>query len=550
MSFRFAAACAAAVLLAFGAQPAGAHEGHDHAEQPVAVSGPLASRAEASSEAFELVAIAKDNELLIYLDDFATNIPVQGAGIDVETPDGPKAAVAGEGQPYRLKAPFLAKPGRYDLIFTVTAGSAVDILPLTIDIADARARTGASASHGLRAYLASVTQPATLGALALGVVLGAAFVALTRKRRAAALALLFLLALFPGPGTAHEGHYHADQKTSSLSADGELAQRLSDGTIFVPKPVQRIFSIGTALTESGSFNRSIELPGRVIPDPNASGFVQASVGGRLSAPPGGFPRLGTQVKEGDVLAYVTPPLQAIDVSDMRQRQGELEQQISIVARRLARYEQLAPSGAVARSQLEDTRLELEGLKERRASLDKVRREAESLVAPVAGVIADGTPVAGQITQPNAVVFHIVDPGKLWVEALSFAAITTSSASAATASGKNLKLAFRGSGFADRNQTIPVHFAVEGEAGGLRAGQFVTVLVTTDEKKQGIAVPRTALVRNANGQDFVFEHVAAERFAARAVRTEPLDGERILILAGVERGKRIVVQGAELLDHVR
>jgi membrane fusion protein, heavy metal efflux system len=402
----------------------------------------------------------------------------------------------------------------------------------------------------LRAYLANVTQPATLGALALGVVLGAAFVALTRKRRAAALALLFLLAFFPAPGAAHEGHDHGDQKTSSLSTGGELAQRLSDGTIFVPKPVQRIFSIRTALTESGSFNRSIELPGRVIPDPNASGFVQASVGGRLSAPPGGFPRLGTQVKEGDVLAYVTPPLQAIDVSDMRQRQGELEQQISIVARRLARYEQLAPSGAVARSQLEDTRLELEGLKERRASLDKVRREAESLVAPVAGVIADGTPVAGQITQPNAVVFHIVDPWKLWVEALSFAAITTSSASATTASGKNLKLAFRGSGFADRNQTIPVHFAVEGDAGGLRAGQFVTVLVTTDEKKQGIAVPRTALVRNANGQDFVFEHVAAERFAARAVRTEPLDGERILILAGVERGKRIVVQGAELLDHVR
>ena len=36
-----------------------------------------------------------------------------------------------------------------------------------------------------------------------------------------------------------------------------------------------------------------------------------------------------------MLAYVTPPLQAIDVSDMRQRQGELDQQISIVERRLA-----------------------------------------------------------------------------------------------------------------------------------------------------------------------------------------------------------------------
>jgi hypothetical protein len=38
--------------------------------------------------------------------------------------------------------------------------------------------------------------------------------------------------------------------------------------------------------------------------------------------------------------------------------------------------------------------------------------------------------------------------------------------------------------------------------------------------------------------------------SRPVRTEPLDGKRVLILAGLEPGKRIVVQGAELLDHVR
>ena len=547
MPFQFVTVLAVAAALFLGSGPLHAHEGHDHAEQPAAVSGPLAARAESSSDAFELVAVAKDRTVLIYLDDFTTNTPVRGAIIDVETPAGSRTATPQEGQPYRLDAPFLSKPGRYDLIFTITAGNAVEILPFTIETPDS-AVTDPAQSPGMRA---SLTQPAFLGALALGMGLGAVLVAFGRKRhRGAVSLLLFLMALFPRIGSAHEGEDHNEQKPPALSAGGELAQRLSDGTIFLPKPVQRIFAIRTTLTESGTFNRSIELPGRVIPDPNASGFVQAAVGGRLSAPPGGFPRLGTPVKEGDVLAYVTPPLQAIDVSDMRQRQGELDQQISIVERRLGRYEQLASSGAVARSQLEDTRLELQGLKERRASLDKVRREAESLVAPVAGVIADGTPVAGQITQPSAVVFHIVDPEKLWVEALSFAAITTSSASASTAQGKSLKLEFRGSGLADRNQTIPVHFAIEGDAAGLRAGQFVTVIVNTGEKKEGIAVPRTALVRSANGQDFVFEHVTAERFAIRAVRIEPLDGERVLVLAGVERGKRIVVQGAELLDHVR
>jgi multidrug efflux pump subunit AcrA (membrane-fusion protein) len=166
-------------------------------------------------------------------------------------------------------------------------------------------------------------------------------------------------------------------------------------------------------------------------------------------------------------------------------------------------------------------------------------------------VADGTPIAGQIAQPNAIIFHIVDPSRLWIEALSFEAVAgTEDAAALTSQGRKLSLSHRGSGFADRSQSIPIHFAIEGDTAGLRAGQFVTVLVTTNDQKQGIAIPRTSLVRGANGQDFVFEHVTAERFMPRAVRVEPLDGDRVLVLAGLVPATRIVVQGTELLDHVR
>jgi RND family efflux transporter MFP subunit len=305
------------------------------------------------------------------------------------------------------------------------------------------------------------------------------------------------------------------------------------------------------MTADGRFQRTIELPGRIIPDPNASGLVQASAGGRLSPPPGGFARLGTRVSAGDVLAYVTPPLQAIDVSDMRQRQGELDQQISIVERRAARYEPLAQSGAVSRVQLDEARLELQGLKDRRAALDKARREPEALIAPVDGVIADGTPVAGQMAQPNTVVFQIVDPARLWVEALSFDALAAATiASAQTAQGHTLALTYRGSGFSDRSQSIPVHFAIDADVSRVRIGQFVTVFASTGEELRGIALPRAAVVRSTNGQDFVYEHVSAERFQPRPVRIEPLDGERVLIAAGITADKRIVVQGAELIDQVR
>jgi RND family efflux transporter MFP subunit len=529
-------------LLASGALHA--HEG-DHGSQAPAAPASVSPRGEAHSDKFELVAVAAREALVLYLDDFRSNAPIDGAKLEIETPDGPKTASALGNGVYRLEAPFLKGGGHIDLIVTVTSGDDSDILPVSIDIPELQTANGNPASK----WFEPLTHSPWSAGLA-GFALGGALVWTLRRRRDAVAAMLIGAAfLVADAAKAHEGH--GDEPKPAQAGSDQRALREADGSVFVPKAVQRIFGLRTILTEAGSFVSSVELPGRVIPDPSASGYVQTAVGGILTPPPGGFPRLGTPVNKGEVLAYVTPPLQAIDVSDMRQKQGELDQQISIVQRRLARYESLVASGAVARTQVEDTKLELEGLRDRRTALDTMRREPVPLVAPVSGVIAEGTPVTGQIAQSNAVVFHIVTPGRLWIEALSFDAIAGSGrASAKTGNGTPLKLEFRGSGLADRSQSIPVHFSIEGDGKGLRAGQFVTVFTETGETRSGIAVPRNAVVRAANGQDFVFEHTSAERFEPRAVRTQPLDAERVILAAGLEPGRRVVVQGAELLDHVR
>jgi len=558
MSFTFRAALgAAAVASILGAGPLLAHEGHDHDAPPPAAIANLAPRAEAVSERYELVAIARAGELVIYLDRFATNAQVDGATIEVETPAGPQPVRAMANEPYRLSAPWSNKPGSYDLIFTVAKDGSADVLPvrLTIPPNGPGGKAGTSSLPDIESGIRELSSGAVptaliagLGGFAAGIVV---MTLLGRKRRPAMILIVAgMLVMFIGAARAHDGDEHGTPANSNPTAR-DLAQRLPDGGVYVPKSAQRIFAIRTVQIESAAHRAALELPGRIIPDPNASGFVQSSVGGRLSPPPNGFPRLGTPVRKGDVLAYVTPPLQAIDASDMRQRQGELDQQISIVERRLARYETLVPSGAVARTQLEDTRTELQGLKERRGSLDRSRREPEELIAPVDGIVAEGTVVAGQMAQLNAVIFHIVDPTRLWVEALSYDSLPgVQSAVARLSNDRTYPLAFRGAGFAGRNQSIPVQFAVQGDVAGLRAGQFVTVLATTDEEKTGFAVPRAALVRNANGQDVVYEHVAAERFEPRPVRVEPLDGDRVFIATGLAAGKRLVVQGAELLGQVR
>ena len=543
-----------AVMLMAG--DAAAHEGHDHDDQSKALTlAGMTPRLEAVSGPFELVALLQKGELVIYLDRFETNEPLAGAQVIVETPVGQLSAPLKEGA-YRLAAPWAPQTGSLDLIFTVTADDHTEILSGTLELNAAPNEVARSGWRFLSPAMAqgfreTLSMGSTLIAALLAFVAGVAvtLLVLRRKKPIVLLILAGALVVSPGIARAHEGEDHGDTPRATLASD--LAQRLPDGSLFVPKPVQRILAIRTVLAQTATHRKTLELPGRVIPDPNASGFVQASVSGRLSAPDGGFPKLGTIVKAGDVLAYVTPPFQAIDVSDMRQKQGELDQQIGIVEKRITRYEQLAKTGAVAKVTLDEAILELKGLRDRRAALDKTRGEPERLIAPVAGTIAAVNAVAGQIAETNAIVFQIVEPARLWVEALTFSLLPDAQAATArTGDGQTLSLTFQGAGLSDRSQAIPVHFAIVGEPKGLRVGQLVTVLAPTGEKIEGLAIPRTAVLRSSNGQTIVFEHTTPERFEPRMVRVEPLDAERVIVLDGLAPSKRVVVQGAELLNQIR
>jgi membrane fusion protein, heavy metal efflux system len=540
----------------FGASLAAAHEGHDHGAPPPPVSVTIAPRADASSADFELVAIARGAKVRIYLDTFRGNEPVRDADIEIDGPAGTvKASPTSDGA-YMIDAPWLSRPGNYDLALTVQAGGLIDILTATLAIPEPPAPPVAAANlwnavvstalaQDIQARL--TTRDASLWVVGGGAFLAGLFVAGLFRRRArsgamAVLATLFVVSVTPSDAASPSPAVPA-------MAERDVAQRFADGAIFVPKTTQRILAIRTLFTEARTFAGTVELPARVISDPSAAGYVQASVAGRLAPPPGGFPRLGTRVAAGDVLALVQPAIGAADVTSQQQQSREFDQQIAIAERRLERLRQI--QSVIARSQIEDAELELQGLRARRANLERAPREPEKLVAPVSGVIAAVQAIAGQIAEPNAIIFQIVDPSRFWVEALSFEAhAINGSANGRFGDGRTVPLAYRGSGLAERNQAIPIQFSVEGAARGLRAGQLLTVLASTSDERTGIAVPRTSVLRGPNGQSIVYEHTNAERFLPREVRVEPLDGNQVLIVSGIEAGKRIVTQGAELLNQIR
>jgi membrane fusion protein, heavy metal efflux system len=533
-----------------------AHDGHDHGAPPTHVSTTIAPRIDASSTLFEFIGVFREGKLTLYLDRFITNEPVRDAEIEVETPKGAVKASPNPDGTYYLDASFAAKGEKHDLIFTVTSAGDIDVLSGTLNIpADTRGAPippktsswgGSAIAQGLRDRVAATDL--SLPLVALGAfILGLLFARIGRRKTAAVLAIGVVFLAF----SAITDTQASETTGSSVSiAPVDIAQRLPDGALFVPKATQRILAIRTILVASEEHRRAVSLPGRVIPDPAASGNVQASVTGRLSLPQGGFPRLGTRVKSGDVLALVQPAIGSADVTTQQQQARELDQQLALVQRRLERIRPIA--NVVARSQIEDAELELKGLQNRRANLELAqKREPEKLLAPVDGVIAAASASPGQVVETNAVIFQIIDPGKLWIEALTFDAMAgTRNAAARLSDGRALKLEYQGTGFAERNQAIPIHFAVSEDTRGLRMGQLLTVITETDETQSGIAVPRASIVRASNGQALVYEHANAERFVPREVRVEPLDGERVIIVSGIAAGKRIVTQGVELLNQIR
>ncbi|MFL1462589.1 efflux RND transporter periplasmic adaptor subunit [Roseococcus sp. DSY-14] len=532
--------------------PARAHEGHDD-EKPAA--GNALPRVEAESELFEIVGVLQPGGvLLLHLDRWADNAPVDGA-LSV-TLDGQEVAAERLGiGVFALRHPRLAQPGPLDLIFSVTAGEEMDLLTGALEVP--APHSDAAEAHGWLEALreAPVLLGGGLALLLLGIGIGrlaaprplppmvepeppTAAPAPERRRVAAPVAALLLaLAAAAQPALAQPV--------------AEPPRRMDDGTVFMPKASQRLLTVRTQVAARGEALATTQMVGTLVPDPNASGRVQSSQPGRLEPGERGLPTLGQRVERGQVLAYVTPSYSAAERGALVQNAAELDAQLTILEARVRRL--VALRGSVSEREISEAQAELAGARQRRAAIQPALSGREALVAPVSGVVSVVRAALGQLVDSQVPVFEIVDPARLWVEALAFDRAGLegiAGASAVLGDGRTLELEFAGRGLAVRQQAVPLNFRVLAPPGEVAIGAPVVVLLRTRRNVEGIVLPAEAVVRSAEGPPVVYEHTSAERFAPRPVRVQPLDGARVVVTAGIEPGRRIVVQGAGLVAQVR
>lgn len=349
---------------------------------------------------------------------------------------------------------------------------------------------------------------------------------------------------------AGPGHDHGDE---APAAAGNAPRRLPDGGVFLPKPTQRQLAVRTMVAEEKSVPKTVELTGLVMADPNAGGKVQPTQAGRIEPGPRGLPQLGQAVRKGETLAVVRASTAAIERANQMAQIAELKSSLELARKRVARLEQL--EGTVAQKDVDAARSEAESLAQRLAAVGTSVSATEALVAPVSGVIAAAHVVAGQVVDAREVLFEIVDPARLLVQASAFDAALLSNigaASASTAPGASVPLRFVGAGRMLREGAIPLQFSTPGgrDAAPLAVGQPVKVVVQTKQSVKGFAVPTSAVVKNPSNQDIVWVHSGAEQFQPRPVRTMALDGATVSVLDGLKAGDRVVTQGAPLVNQVR
>jgi len=328
-------------------------------------------------------------------------------------------------------------------------------------------------------------------------------------------------------------------------------QRILDGSLFVPKATQHLLAVRTVLTKESQAPRTVQLVGTVIADPNSFGRVQSGHAGRIEAPPGGLAFVGKRVDKGDLLANLQHHIEAYNKGNLQGEIAELEARIAVQENKLAlfsKHPQVIPAVKIVEAEGE-----LRALRQKRNELLPTLAEREEIRAPISGIISAGNIVAGQVVDAREILFEIVDPGHFWIEAIAHDPRVVSNlgkASAVVSGGVTLPLEFAGAGLALKQQAAPLTFRVTQASPNLSIGQPVTVILQSTVELNGIVLPASSVVRAPSGLWVVWVKTEPERFEPHTVRHEPLDGQRVVVLAGLKPDLRVVTEGATLLNQIR
>ena len=151
------------------------------------------------------------------------------------------------------------------------------------------------------------------------------------------------------------------------------------------------------------------------------------------------------------------------------------------------------------------------------------------------------------------LLEVVDPNRLMVEASTpDVALGAKLVDASLLGVEGVSLKLLGSGMALRDGVLPLTFRMNAKTGAtpLALGQSVTLVAALKDKRKGMVLPATALVRSPSNETVVWIKVGFERYVPQPVQVQTLDANTVLVTQGLAADNRVLVQGAALVAQIR
>lgn len=251
--------------------------------------------------------------------------------------------------------------------------------------------------------------------------------------------------------------------------------------------------------------------------------------------------LGQRVQAGDVLVRLS-------AGEISARLAQTQAQVTYTQRELDRERDLLAKGA-------GTAESVRGLEDRLRLATAARQEAEAMMgytvlrAPFAGAVSRRLVKAGDLASPGQPLLEIEGDAGLEIEAM-----IPDSAAASLSMGQRVPVLAEAQRFdgaitelaaaADpATRTVEARLSVPAGT-AVRPGQFVRVLVPSPAS-HAILVPASALTLHGQ-MERVFVVGPENRAILRLVRSGRTDGNRVVILAGLNENERVVIDPAATL----
>ena len=302
------------------------------------------------------------------------------------------------------------------------------------------------------------------------------------------------------------------------------------------------------------------FPAQVMVPPNAEQIVSSPVAGlveQLLVQPNQLVRAGSAL-----LRIVSPEL------------GQLQLQLlqasarATLARQAAhREQQLFDEGIIPQRRIQEAQA---GLKEAEAAINQAKaalrlsgmsaatinriavsgqpQDNITLTAARTGIVTEIAVKAGQRVEAATALLHIAQIDTLWLDIQI--PVTESANWKAGAKikiqGKDItaRLMNTGTTVSASSQTLMLRAAVEGKAGQLRPGEFVTVELPVTAAQGSFDVPLAAVAHDGD-QAYLFVRTA-NGFAAKPVKISASSGQHVSVVGSLKGNEQIAISGVVAL----